>query len=160
MTRFIIPLIITAALNSKDKFPNQKSEATLHHISVDTSLYCVFQYSNSMYRMFKNAKPASLSGLEIDSLEPIIRHATHKYNSSLKKPAERLHTLNQYKRQYVAVTTRNGQKEVWINFLCDVNNVQWRKNIIFTDDGGSCFFSLVVNLSSHHYYHLFVNGNA
>ena len=160
MTRFIISLIITAALNCKDKFPNQKSEAILHHISVDTSLYCVFQYSNSMYRMFKNVRPASLSALEIDSLEPIILLAARKYNSRLKKPAERLHSLNKYKRQYVAVTTRNGQKKVWINFLCDVNNVQWRKNIVFTKDGGSCFFSLVVNLSSHHYYHLFVNGDA
>jgi hypothetical protein len=144
----------------KEVFANQKSEATLHHISVDTSLYCVFQYSNSMYRMFKNVKPAPLSAPEIDSLEPIILHATRKYNSSLKNPAERLHSLNQYKRQYMAVTTRNGQKEVWTNFLCDVNNVQWRKNIVFTEDGGSCFFSLVVNLSSHHYYHLFVNGDA
>jgi hypothetical protein len=68
--------------------------------------------------------------------------------------------LSEYKRQYVAVINRQGQKEVWINFFCSYFDTDWKHHVLIVNDGGSCFFQLRINLSSRKARKLIPNGDA
>ena len=65
-----------------------------------------------------------------------------------------------YKKQLVARTNRKGEKEVWINCFCHVQINSWKTEIQGVEDGGPCYFSLKVNLTSKMFYDLSVNGYA
>jgi hypothetical protein len=67
-------------------------------------------------------------------------------------------TKEKYKRQYVAVTNKNGDKEVWINFLCQTYADDWKTSIKLVQDGGNCYFNLKINLTREKCYDLSVNG--
>ena len=113
--------------------------------------YVVITYQEN-YNIFKNSTPTELSEKEISNVNRILEDALS--NLSLKID------LNNYKRQYVAVINSFGEKEVWVNCLCKQNNENWKKEIIFVDDGGSCYFNLKINLSKSRYYDLVINGDA
>jgi len=67
--------------------------------------------------------------------------------------------LPRYKRQYAAYINEHGEKEVWINCMCSVDD-GWRDNIIMVRDGGSCYFNLTINLTKQLAYDLSINGEA
>jgi len=69
--------------------------------------------------------------------------------------------LRGYKRQYVPFYTREGEKVVWVNCLCDVFGVKrWRKSVVQVNDGGNCYFNLLINLSRGQALGLQVNGES
>ena len=69
--------------------------------------------------------------------------------------------LSRYKRQYIAVINQNGDKEVWINCLCDsFHDDNWKTQIVMVFDGGNCFFNLKINLTKRLIYNFSVNGVA
>jgi hypothetical protein len=65
-----------------------------------------------------------------------------------------------YKKQLVAVTNKDGDKEVWVNCFCDTLNKNWRKEILLVQDGGRCYFNFKINLTQNKCYHLIVNGES
>ncbi len=117
--------------------------------------YMIIGYQEK-YNIFKNSKPTELNEQEISNLNRILEDALSQYNLSKTSKFD----LNDYKRQYVPVINDLGEKEVWINCLCNQNNENWKNGIILVEDGGSCYFNLKINLSKSKYYDLIINGDA
>ena len=93
-------------------------------------------------------KPSSLTIKELIFIENIISNKVeetiefHEYQSKKK---------SNFVRQYSTYIDSNGNKIVWINFICDSNKEilkDWKKHIMNVIDGGSCFFNLKVNLDT------------
>ena len=68
--------------------------------------------------------------------------------------------LNRYKRQYMPIINKYGEKEVWVNCFCEHWNWDLKTRPVEVRDGGNCFFNLKINLSKNIYYNLMINGDA
>ena len=131
---------------------------------VDTAIYTVLPYdSTAMLAMswyYKDARPATLTPAEVDSLEHIVDSAYRSFTKDSTVYLHNLMPLGAYRRQYVAVLTTNGEKEVWVNFLCADLNGDWRHFALSVDDGGKCFFELFINVTRQRAYKLIPGGYA
>ena len=84
-----------------------------------------------------------------------------------------IQTLPDYVRQYVGFISPAGERMLWVNALCAVleqpveRNGEytmeawpWQKELILVDDGGDCYWSILINLDERTYSNFLVNGNA
>ena len=140
---------------------------------VDTSKYAILtNISEFIYCNFPSSyKMATITEKEVDSVEKILIKCIDKYNITAKlnipecmekykvAPEAYLLRLDRYKRQYIASISPNGDKIIWVNFFCmgDFGNNYWRKEVLFVDDGGNCFFSVKINLTRREYFDLSIN---
>jgi hypothetical protein len=127
-------------------------------IKINESLYVVLKFDEGKDGyFFENCSPTDLSKEEIIGIEKIIHKEINKIRLQRKKYFD-LFTLKKinknnkdffYRRQYVPVINKLGEKEVYINCFCGGNydNVGWRKEIQNAADGGNCFFRIKVNVS-------------
>jgi len=99
------------------------------------------------YYIKENARPDSLTAREVDSLESIVDETYRIYTDDSTAYLHKLLPLKNYRRQYVALRTANGEKQVWVNFLCADINGDWRHAAVVVDDGGKCFFQLFINVT-------------
>ena len=56
-----------------------------------------------------------------------------------------------------------GQKKVWVNCFClDFHDdpTHWKKAIVLVDDGGSCYFNVIIDIGDNSFSDLEVNGDA
>lgn len=132
---------------------------------VDTSLIAIIPYDNSRNWLFdKTYSPSTLTEDDIEKIERLITDCVNNYNKKLSTENKQYFSIDltkeKYKRQYVAVTNKNGDKEVWINCLCQIHGNYWKTSIIMVDDGGNCYFNLKINLTKEKCYDLGVNGHA
>lgn len=131
--------------------------------AVDTSIYAILVYDKNvklaMAYQFHDAQPTTLSTAEVNDMEIIIDSAYRAYNRDSSEYYHLMEPLSSYNRQYVAITNRKGQKEVWINFFC-TSSGDWKHNVVDVDDGGVCFFQLTINLSLRKAYHIIPGGSA
>jgi hypothetical protein len=129
---------------------------------VDTNIYVILPYDSAammaMNWRYKNARPDHLTRLEVDSLEAIIDSAYQAYTRDSTAYLHDLLPLSKYYRQYVAVVTDKGEREVWVNFVCGGSS--WRSRPVIVDDGGSCFVQLFINLTKRKAYDLIPGGTA
>jgi hypothetical protein len=94
---------------------------------------------------------------EIIYIEKIIQPEINKIRLQRKKyydlfsPKKKIksNTYYTYRRQYISVINKLGEKEVYINCFCGGNydNVSWKNEIQIAADGGNCFFRIKVNVS-------------
>jgi hypothetical protein len=133
---------------------------------IDTSRYAVIKYNKDRdkYHRFDNdSKAATLSPTDIIKIEDLINKKVAEYNRLKKKgvfPLVIKHPEKYYK-QIIAVINSKSEKEAWISCSCSVDNKSnWKKDIILTMDGGSCYFQLKVNLSKNSISDFIVNGVA
>jgi hypothetical protein len=130
---------------------------------VDTTIYVMLPYDSSammaMNWRYTNARRASLTRLEVDDLESIVDSAYLSYTKDSTVYLHDLFPLSIYRRQYVAVITEKGEKEVWVNFICG-DYGHWRNSPVFVDDGGKCYFQLFINLTRRRAYDLIPGGAA
>lgn len=137
------------------------------------STYTILNKPSGWNRIFKNAKPTSLTELEINKIEDILKVAINEYNLKLEKyfqtenekyPKNKRDiskfqlVLNKHLRQYVPVINQKGEKEIWVNFFCDSMYTDWKNHIVKVFDGGNCYFNIKVNLTTNSYSKLIVNG--
>jgi len=66
--------------------------------------------------------------------------------------------LTKYKFQYIPVITKSGEKQVWVNAFCTSHGIDWSKDIIGVDDGGNCYWNMIINLTKKTYHNFMVNG--
>jgi hypothetical protein len=70
--------------------------------------------------------------------------------------------IKRYQIQLVPRLNSKGELEVWVNCFCPLFfSFDWRNRIFsrdMVDDGGSCFFDLIINLHTLQYYHFGMNG--
>jgi hypothetical protein len=133
---------------------------------IDTSRYAIFPFIQSKNYFFDSTYvPAALTKTDLNKIEVILNKFVDSYNKDISGDSNSQYYIidfkrMKYKRQYIAVVNHDGEKEVWINFLCMTHNDNWKKELIFANDGGSCFFHLKINLTKEICYDLFVNGLA
>jgi hypothetical protein len=124
----------------------------------------------------RDVKPSKLSEDELAEVETIIEQAIMENNEQQSKNLEN-HNISypdnqgtetgfeletkRVKRQYEPVMNKNGQKEVYINFLCtDWECEKWKSAIILVNDGGNSYFNLKMNLETKTYSELTIIGYA
>ncbi len=141
-------------------FPNERGRYCMKKLQIiDTSQYAVVNYDEA-YKIFNNATPSTLSPNEIDTVFNLLNMGILKHNNSIKKNDLRIRKLKQYKIQLVPVLNSNGEKEVWVNGLCEVNGNAWKHEIIYVFDGGNCFFNAKINLTTKKVYEIGIHGFA
>ena len=144
----------------KEGFLKNKDEVDIYYqakSNIDTSQYVVIKYGE--YKVFDNAKPTTLSKKEIDQIGDLLHKAIDEFNND-KKHYAKIMPLSNYKIQLVPVINSNGEKEVWVNSFCEADGSRWRKEIIFVEDGGNCYFQLKINLKTMKWYSMGINGYA
>ncbi|WP_245777085.1 hypothetical protein [Sinomicrobium oceani] len=158
-----------------NKQPKATDKANMEFRAPD-STYAILNYKKDWHWIFKDVQPSTLSETERSATEKIILRAIRENNERQIKALEghnrkypehprtatgfELQTEG-YKRQYVPVINREGQKIVWINFFCnDWIDERWKSDIVDVEDGGNCYFSLKVNLDTGAYSELYINGYA
>lgn len=133
-----------------------KAERNAYH-GIDTikfRSYSLFTYHPSSYRRFKNEVTAyDLTNEDLAKIEGILRLCIKEAGLNVD--------LKEYFKQCIAVRNENNEREVWVNLLCAPRNVEEvRYSVIYTNDGGDCYFNLMINLDKEQYYDLRVNGHA
>jgi len=141
---------------------------------VDTSLIAILPYSITQDWIFKNGEETSLTSQELVQTEILLVRCINQYNPKQEEQFKKIDSkypkykldkksflidLTRYKRQYVPVINRKGEKEVWINCFCTAHNKDWKNELIMVKDGGDCYFNLKVNLTAGIYYDLSINGD-
>ncbi|MES2617713.1 MAG: hypothetical protein V4613_07540 [Bacteroidota bacterium] len=169
----LVIILCLAACNIK----KHHSKAFVPFVDTDTTNYAVIpdDSNNHWYWTHEKFKPATFIGSDTQNLEGVLNQFVTDYNrygeSEYKRVCEKnpdskinkhyfVIDLKLYKRQYVLAFNDKGEKEVWVNCFCDWHGSNWRKYIITVADGGICYFSLRINLSTKEYYNVMVNGDA
>ena len=162
-----ITFYLTIGLVSCGQSQNKKIKqvVTSKTVQVDTSKTAIIPFDKKGNYPFDNSfKPTTLTQDDIISIDSLLIVCVTDYNNSLDKEHKEwsidLRKYN-YRKQIIAVTNKNGEKEVWVNCFChtwDKNN--WQKEILLVDDGGNCYFNFKLNLVTKKSYDLGVNGEA
>jgi hypothetical protein len=156
-----ILLIISALFLSAFRLHGSKASVSNSYNlkSTDSSKYVIlnlYKIPNSIFD--KNCKPTTLSEEEVNKIEKLIDRAVIKNNKDSNKYYQIKNPENYYK-QLVAIINSKGEKEVWVNCFCSVENISyWRKSIVAVLDGGFCYFNLKINLSKNKAYDFMVNN--
>lgn len=139
-------------------------------LNTDDFTYTVIRFDKSYTWIFKNAEPSDLTVEEIKETERLLLTCIEEYNREpypLKAHPEYkldknkfIIDLTQYKKQFIPVLNRKGEKEVWVNCFCEDNFNDWKQQIVKVQDGGKCFFNVKINLMTKECYGLRVNGEA
>ena len=140
---------------------------------INTSRYAVLnsdgEYDGFKYGIFDNTtnKPATLSADEIYEIEKIIKTEVDRHNKNSSHHYSFIKNPRTYYKQLMAVINSKGEKEVWVNCFCNLDdkslsgdNSYWKKGVVSVFDGGSCYFQLKINLTTKYVYDFKVNGVA
>jgi hypothetical protein len=135
-----------------------QSKGILHFVD---SNYVVLTDVPLQLTPFKNMKPSKLSKKEIREIETLANERIDEHNNPPKGEPIKMGIIKErnYKIQLVPVINSKGEKEVWVNCLCEPDD-DWRKKITHVFDGGTCFFSLKINLTTGKCYDFVINGEA
>ena len=78
----------------------------------------------------------------------------------LEKNRPELKKIDSYYRQYTGFKTNGSPDNIRANFLCEVNDDQWKKEWIMVFDGGDCYFNFSFNVNTSEITDFSTNGNA
>jgi len=105
----------------------------------------------------------SMMQKDIEEVEKIFLQSIHEYDSSLTDLNKKYFVINlkdfNYRRQYVCYKNKKGEKIVYVNCFCAAPE-WWRKNLIIVDDGGKCYFSVKINLTTKKWFDFMPGGYA
>jgi hypothetical protein len=162
-----------------DKITHLKSKADTSYI--DTAKYVLLPFDKTRdYKKFMTletgSKSAPLYATEIRKIEEIIRKKVKELKDTAIRssrlqvvkgnksdPMLTYHIINnpgKYYKQLITVINLKGQKEVWVNCLCRINDTSWKKDVVIVEDGGNCYFQLKINLTTGVVSEFFINGVA
>ncbi len=152
-------LILICSLFISNPGNQAKADFSNHPIQTDTPRYIVLKLDNIPDYIFdKSYKPAKLTLTDINEIVNLINTAVKKHNKTANKYFQ-IENPSGYYKQFIAATNAKGEKEVWINCLCSIQNEpDWKSRIIGVEDGGSCYFQLKINLTKKIVYNFGVNG--
>jgi len=134
------------------------------HAFIDTSKYAVIKFYNEQPYMFdKNSHPTKLTDSDISQIEKLLDKKVAELNKKVKSKgvikSDYIKNPSRFYKQFVAVINSKGEKEVWVNCFCSVENEpNWKTAIVGVLDGGSCYFNFKVNLTTNTLYDLTING--
>ena len=139
--------------------------------------FVILPYGKDAYTSLpKNSIPAILVDTDFVTIDHLLSICIDKYNqeqtAEYKKMTKKFPDngselknfvidLKRYYRQYIVVQNSKGEKEVWVNCFCNIQNVDyWKKQVVFVQDGGNCFFNVRINLTKKTFSDFIVNGEA
>jgi hypothetical protein len=145
------------------------------HLSKDH--YVILPFDKDAHTtLAKNSIPASLNDSDFDIIDQVLSICIDKYNREQTEEYNKMNRkfpqngfqlkdfiidLRKYYRQYIVTKNKKGEKEVWVNCFCTIQNMDyWKKQVVFVMDGGNCFFNVKINLSRKSYSDFEVNGEA
>lgn len=151
-------ILLSASFTTYGQVLN-KGSYTLHY---DTSKTAIINFtSKSSWPFDSTYTPAILTQDELKMVDSFLLVSVGNWNDSLDKDHKwwviDLNKQN-YRKQLIVATNANGQKEVWVNCFCSVDNDSWKRNIVFVNDGGKCYFNFKINLTVKIQYSFGVNG--
>jgi len=122
--------------------------------SVRYKNYSFFTYDTAFYHQFsEEMTPYDLTNEDLVKIESIMTPCIKDAGLDV--------ALSKYFKQCIAVKNKNDERVVWINFLCDTRDIERLKCfVIYTNDGGDCFFNVKINLDKEACYDLSINGSA
>jgi hypothetical protein len=127
-------------------------------ISIDTSKIAILPYNSTQNIFINKCQETKLNNEDILTIESILKKCVDEYNFKEKTNNLRI-DIKEYRRQYLAITNKKGEKEVWINCFCQSINKNWKKEILKFSDGGACYFNFKINITQKNYYDLYVNNS-
>ena len=133
-------------------------------VNFDTSKIAILRVDTAYVWLFKNTTSINLVNKDIQTIDRLLSdciNAHNKKQDTTKKFSEYI-DLKNYKRQYVPFTNSKGEKKVYVNCFClsGGNFIEWKKLMHIVDDGGSCFFNVIINLTTIECEQLNVNRSA
>lgn len=173
---------MTTACSFKSDSRDKQSEKTdtlqtADNMTVDTLRIYKIKYDTSYSYIFPAIlRAAYLSQDDIKICETLLNQYIADYNKEAKLKYEEVTKkypnqgfnlldftieLQEYGRQYMAVTGDNGEKLVYVNCFCDPTGFDYRETeLVRVMDGGNCFFNFKVNLTTKRLYDFMENGVA
>ncbi|WP_258104493.1 hypothetical protein [Marinoscillum sp. MHG1-6] len=107
--------------------------------------------------------------IDLIKAEQLIKKAVRTTEGELLS----IQSLPNYFRQYVGFLNSAGERMLWVNALCDIkdgmveNNGEfelqpwpWKTEPIIVDDGGDCYWNILINIDKQEYSNFYVNGVA
>ena len=133
-------------------------------LNFDTSIIAILSIDTAYVWLFKNTTSINLVNKDLQTIDRLLSdciNAHNKKQDTTKKFSEFIELKN-YRRQYVPFINSKGEKKVYVNCFCTSVGyfISWKKMMRIVDDGGSCFFNVIINLITLEYEQLFVNGSA
>jgi hypothetical protein len=164
----ILLLLLIAVVGITFSKTHLIKQTTDCYLNIDTSRYAILKFKeNENLRIFdKTDKPAELTFDEIEKIEKLIEKRISDLNDEFRAINHTkyyyIKNPRKYYKQFIAFFNSNGEKEVWVNCFCSINDDEksiFKKEIIMVLDGGSCYFQLKVNLTKNTTYDLTVNSS-
>ena len=157
--------LFTISCGKKEVFPLPESE------------YVILSYDKeTMYSTFIDLEPTKLSQKELIIIEELFQEMLIEHNAGQARALVKHNKENPtnqwertgfeletkgFKRQYLPVINKKGEKIVWVNFLCrHFDHPYWRNYRMKVMDGGNCYYNFKVNLTTKKVYDLHINGYA
>ena len=131
---------------------------------VDTNTVAVVPYSTlrSNPNKYEGVELSKQEVRQVDSLVSLCMRVNSKsVLDSIYGTDERNFIMDDsYYKQFIPMLNDKQEKTVWVNCFCNYNenNDNWKKRIHLVADGGNCYFTVMVNLSTLSYYDLTING--
>ncbi len=145
---------------------NKKPSSTIktNRLIIDSSTTAIIAFDKRDTYVFDDSyKPGRLTQQDLAVIDSLLIACVNDYNSLVNRELYNGNIeldKNTYRKQLVAVTNKLGQKEVWVNCMCETNGTNWRTYIPIVRDGGNCYFNFKINLVLKKFYDLRVNGVA
>jgi hypothetical protein len=132
------------------------------HLSYDTSRIVILPIDTSNSWIFKDAASTQLTNQDLHIIYELLQECinVHNHKQDTTKEFSEYIDLKKYKLQYIPFTDIKGDKKVYINsfYTSDWGFDYWKQTLVQVEDGGSCFFHLIINLKEKKYEQLFTNG--
>ncbi len=166
---FFLFLVIIISCNQPAKHPEHVRKKIPVEFKLNKSDYVILHFDKSWNWIPKNALPTTLSDAELFEIEKILEKAIKENNEKQRGNPQMQIQLEDKKRQYIPYINEKGEKLVWINFFCydptdnktgTLADSVWRTDPVTVHDGGNCYFSILINLTTRSYSNLDINGYA
>lgn len=129
---------------------------------LDTSKITILSSEKIDFSGFKDSIPAKLTNADLVLIDTFLISSVRNHNRGIDstKLYEDYIDLKKYKRQYVPYINSKGEKIVFINCFCNGidNSGTWKKKLLVVEDGGRCFFAVIINVTKKIYHQLLING--
>ena len=131
---------------------NQSQQKT--RLYIDPNKIAIFNLDSEPWlrQRFENPKAYFLNNADIDIINKVFKQCVSKNNIDTN--------YFHYRKQYVPFIDKSGKRKVWINCFCDDSDdfSYWKNHIVFVDDGGRCFFNVIIDITDNTFSNLQVNG--
>jgi len=160
MTKPILGLLIFIGVVSCGQ--NKSSTATKNEqLLFDTNKIAILPIDTTNHRLFKNTSSTELTKQDLKIIYGLLTACinSHNFNRDTTNTFSKYIHLSKYKLQYVPFIDSKGDKKVYINGFCVLDDfTYWKQTLVDVADGGSCFFHVTLNLTTNKYEKLFINA--